>query len=143
MDAASYEAAKAVASAAASRSSRSAASPASATQPLLVFVAEGVNQTVAGGWFPPDANGTVGHTHFVQCVNNHIDMYLRLAGLVKSVSLNAFVGYATQPLFDPAIVYDPKWRRWIFTCPAFDEGAGLPQYLFIVVSQSSNPALAW
>lgn len=104
------------------------------------------------GWVPPDTHGAMGHSHYVQVVNSHIRMYDR-AGItgdmniacgpaVKSVSLNAFVGYFTQALFDPRVVYDPQWRRWIVTAPAFPESGTLMRH-FVAISQTSNPTGGW
>jgi len=142
MEPAAYKAAKEQAALAAKAPTQKPAMPASPVDPGLVYQFEGVNQTTASGWYPPDASGTVGHAHVVQVVNNHIDMYSRPSTLVKSVSLNTFVGYFTQALFDPNIVYDSRWRRWVFTCPAFQESAAV-QYFFVCVSVDQNPTHGW
>jgi hypothetical protein len=46
--------------------------------------------------------------------NSHLDIYTTANPpvLVKSVTLNSFFG-ETNFLFDPRVVYDPIWKRWI------------------------------
>ena len=91
---------------------------------------------------PPDTHGAVGYTHFVQVTNSHIDMYIRQNGatlpLVKSVTLATFFNYTAQLLFDPRVIYDSTWNRWIVTAEAFPE-SGTVQRFFIAVSTSYDP----
>jgi len=107
--------------------------------PVLNLSIEGVNQTTAGGGFPPDTEGATGTNHFVEVTNSHFDVYLKSNGLrVKSVSLASFIGYFTRALFDPRAVYDRTWNRWVITVDAFPESATIQRY-FIAVSTSSDP----
>ncbi len=105
------------------------------------------------GWVPPDTHGAVGHTHYLQVVNSEIRAYLKsnLAGDVAgapcapaslSTSLNAFMGYFTQALFDPRAVYDPQWKRFIVTAVAFPENP-TTQYHFVAISKTSSPTAGW
>lgn len=93
-------------------------------------------------WRPPDTHGAVGVTHFVQVTNSHIDMWRRQntpgLPLAKSVTLATFFGYTTRLLFDPRVVYDPTWNRWIVTADAFPE-SGTVQRFFIAVSTTADP----
>lgn len=99
---------------------------------------EGVNQTTAGGWRPPDTHGAIGKTHFVEVTNSHIDVYLRDGTLVRSNPLASFFGYFTQTLFDPRCIYDSTWNRWVITAEAFSESPTI-QYQFIAISLTSDP----
>ena len=94
------------------------------------------------GLRPPDTHGAVGVTHFVQVTNSHIDMWTRqntqTLPLAKSVTLATFFNYTTAPLFDPRVVYDTTWNRWIVTAEAFPE-SGTVQRFFIAVSTSFDP----
>ena len=101
------------------------------------------------GWVPPDTHGAIGHTHYLQVVNSEIRGYSKadLAGdvggaacapAVLSSTLNGFMGYFTQSLFDPRVVYDPQWKRFIVTAVAFPENAST-QYHFIAISKGANP----
>lgn len=99
---------------------------------------DGVNQTTAGGLYPPDTHGAVGRTHFVQVTNTHVDIYRKSDQLLQgSVSLNAFFGYFEQTLFDPRCIYDHLWNRFIITAEGFPEADG-DQWHFIGISQTSN-----
>lgn len=100
---------------------------------------DGVNSVTAGNWRPPDTHGAVGRNHFVEVTNSHIDMYLRDGTRVRSLSLNSFFGYATQPFFDPRCVYDLTWNRWIITAPAFPESSATVQRHFIAISVTDDP----
>src|SRR5438874_1185033 len=94
------------------------------------------------GLRPPDTHGAVGTTHFVQVTNSHIDMWTRqnTAGLplAKSVTLATFFSYTAKTLFDPRVVYDSTWNRWIVTADAFAESATVQRF-FIAVSTSADP----
>jgi hypothetical protein len=94
------------------------------------------------GLRPPDTHGAVGTTHFVQVTNSHIDMWTRqnsqVLPLAKSVTLATFFNYTAQTLFDPRVVYDSTWNRWIVTADAFPESAAVQRF-FIGVSTSADP----
>ncbi len=94
------------------------------------------------GLRPPDTHGAVGTTHFVQVTNSHIDMWTRqntaALPLAKSVTLATFFGYTAQTLFDPRVVYDSTWNRWIVTAEAFAESATVQRF-FIGISTSADP----
>jgi hypothetical protein len=94
------------------------------------------------GFRPPDTHGAVGTTHFVQVTNSHIDMWTRqnttTLPLAKSVTLATFFGYTTEALFDPRVVYDSTWNRWIVTADAFAESATVQRF-FIAVSATADP----
>ena len=90
------------------------------------------------GLRPPDTHGAIGANHFVQVTNSHIDMWGRGGSLAKSVTLATFFGYFTETLFDPRVVYDATWKRWIVTADAFAESSTVQRF-FIAVSKTSNP----
>ena len=94
------------------------------------------------GLRPPDTHGAVGTTHFVQVTNSHIDMWTRqnthTLPLAKSVTLATFFSYTAQTLFDPRVVYDSTWNRWIVTAEAFAESATIQRF-FIGISTSADP----
>lgn len=100
---------------------------------------DGVNQTTAGGWRPPDTHGAVGRTHFIEVTNSHIDIYNKsTTANVYSRTMAAFFGYTTQAIFDPRAVYDSTWNRYVVTAEAFAESTTI-QYIFIAISKSGNP----
>ncbi len=100
---------------------------------------EGVNQTAAGGWRPPDTHGAIGATQFVEVTNSHLDVYNKTSpfSLVNSVTLASFFGYTTKEIFDPRVVYDSAWNRWVIYAEAFAESSTV-QYIFIAASTTSS-----
>jgi hypothetical protein len=94
------------------------------------------------GFRPPDTHGAVGTTHFVQVTNSHIDMWTRQSTqalpLAKTVTLATFFNYTAQTLFDPRVVYDSTWNRWIVTADAFAESSTVQRF-FIGISTSADP----
>lgn len=107
--------------------------------PLLILDGEGVDQVTAGNLFPPDTHGAAGLTQFVEITNSHLDVYERsdLATRDLSVSLNGFFGYTAKVLFDPRVVYDSTWNRWVITAEAFPESPTVQLYFF-AISQTSD-----
>jgi hypothetical protein len=90
---------------------------------------------------PPDPHGAVGKTHFVQVTNSHLDIYTTVnpPALVKSVTLNVFFG-ETDFLFDPRVVYDPIWNRWIIVATRTPTSATDTVRKFrLAVSKTANP----
>jgi hypothetical protein len=92
------------------------------------------------GLFPPDTHGAIGINHFVEVTNSHFDVFSKASppALVKSVTLATFFSYAAETLFDPRVVFDPTWQRWVVTADAFPESATV-QRLFIGISKTSDP----
>ncbi len=92
------------------------------------------------GLFPPDTHGAIGINHFVEVTNSHFDVFSKASPptLVKSVTLATFFSYTAETLFDPRVVFDPTWQRWIVTADSFPESATV-QRLFIGISKTSDP----
>jgi len=147
-DASSYQAAKqAVATGATARPATSA--PAPLAPPALA----GVNfNVVAEGTScqpfvcaPPDTHGAVGLNNFVEITNGRISIYTKAGTLVKSMSLNAFFGIPSSAatfLFDPRVVYDRTWDRWVITADQLNI-TSTEQFFFIAASKTGNPAGAF
>ena len=92
---------------------------------------------------PPDTEGAVGATQFVETTNSQVNIYNKSdASLAKSVTLASFFNYTTQALFDPRVVYDPVWKRWIVTADAFAESSSIQKF-YIAISKTSNAAGAF
>jgi len=98
-----------------------------------------------GGGFPPDPHAAVGANHFGETVNSAIRFYTKaLTGncstsIVFNSTLSGFFGYATQPLFDPRIVYDLTFNHWIVSAEAMEESSTI-QFQFIAISVDSDPS---
>jgi hypothetical protein len=93
------------------------------------------------GAHPPDTHGAKGALYFVEVTNRHIDMYRTTpfhVTLEKSLTLAEFFGYSTEDLFDPRVVYDSTWKRWIVIAAACQEST-TTQLLLIAVSKTFDP----
>src|SRR5919109_1028398 len=121
-------------------------------EPIADIGFEGLNmfESPAGPFLltPPDTHGAVGKTQFVQIVNSALAVYDKETGVrLKRVSLNAFFGHPEPPpnanfphpgvLFDPRVVYDRVWNRWVVTAEAFQESSTV-QFHFIGVSLTDD-----
>ncbi len=112
--------------------------PVPAAPPTMVFHNFDGASSV-DGLRPPDTHGAVGLKHFVEVTNSHIDMFNKSTqALAKSVSLATFFSYTLKTIFDPRVVYDSVWNRWIVTAEAFPESTTVQKY-FIAISKTSNP----
>jgi hypothetical protein len=100
-------------------------------------VFSGVGQAEAcGGCRPPDTHGAVGQSQFVEVTNQNINVFSKSGPAFAeqlSVRFADFFNYKTEAIFDPRVVYDRTWNRWVIYAEAFPEGDG-PQYIFIAVS---------
>jgi hypothetical protein len=142
MDRSAYDAAKAQANSYAPR----AVKPFTETfAPLATPVIKLTNfnaHSSTEGLRPPDTHGAVGTTHFVQITNSHIDIWTRqntqVLPLAKSVTLATFFNYTAETLFDPRVVYDSTWNRWIVTAEAFPESPTVQRF-FVGISTSADP----
>ena len=89
--------------------------------PLATF--EGLNSTEAcDGCIPPDTNGAVGPTQYVQMVNSSFSVYskagTRLAGPAQINSLFAGLpgtACANNNNGDPVVIYDRIADRWVLS----------------------------
>lgn len=98
---------------------------------------DGVDRTVAGGGFPPDTHGAVGLDQYVQVTNSHLDVYDLSGTPLLSVDFASFFGYTARTIFDPRVVYDSTWNRWVISAEAFPETPTV-QLQFLAISRSSD-----
>lgn len=118
------------------------AQSASTAAPTLFRSFEGINQNETAGFRPPDTDGAQGASQFVEVVNSNIRVYNTAANpptIVSTRSLNSFMNYTATSVFDPRVLFDPVWRRWIVVAEAFPESA-TTQFAFVAVSTTSNAA---
>ncbi len=118
--------------------------PTAMPAPLMSF--EGLSNT--SGVLPPDTNGDVGRTYYIQSVNaTIIGIYDKSTGnLVQSFSLGS-LWPSGDPCNsndgDPIVLYDQLADRWMlsqFALPNFPNG---PYYQCIAVSKSNDPLGEW
>jgi len=98
---------------------------------------------------PPDTNGAVGPSHYVQQTNMLVRVYTKAGVAVTAPfplsSLFASAGVCgTDDNGDPIVMYDALADRWILSQFGFTGSGNTPPYHeCIAVSQTSNPAGAY
>ena len=87
----------------------------------------GLDLTNWGGGYPPDTNGDVGPTYYIQSVNQSVGIYRKSDGVrVAAFGLNTFMSQGSfgnlcdsNNFGDPVVLYDSFEDRWIITDFAF------------------------
>lgn len=88
---------------------------------------------------PPDTHGAVGLNHFVEVTNTAgVGVFSKSGTKLKQTSLNSFFGYTAKTIFDPRVLYDSRWNRWVIVATAFQESS-TAQKVFVAVSSTSDP----
>jgi hypothetical protein len=116
------------------------------TTPNVHINFNGVNQTEAGGFLPPDTHAASGTSHVVEVTNLHVDMYYNTTPhtRIKSVTLGSFFGYGyPNNMSDPRVIFDPVWKRFVVVAINTPPVAQPITIIFIAVSKSANPKGAW
>lgn len=126
-------------------------STAVAPAPIMNF--DGLDKVSWGAGYPPDTNGDVGPTYFIQSINSSIGIYRKSDGvLMAAFSLDTFMSQGdfgnvcdSDNMGDPVVLYDTFEDRWIisdfaFTVDAFDNINNPPgAYQCFAVSMSGDP----
>jgi hypothetical protein len=98
---------------------------------------------------PPDPDGEVGKTQYVQMVNEGLQVFDKVTGTsvfgpVAIASIwSGFSGACTSGNGDPIAVYDQLADRWIISQFATPTGASVPQDECIAISQTGDATGAW
>ena len=105
--------------------------------PLVGFSGQG-----GTGYYPPDTDGDVSETHFVQVVNSKYNVYLKdgtkVLGPLNLQSLwNALPGGPWGNSGDPIVLYDEAAQRWVIT--QFAPRNNTSNYELFAVSETSDP----
>ncbi len=117
-----------------------------APAPALIDGWDGVPNV--NGYYPPDTEGDVGPTDYVQWVNASFEIWSKsgvsLYGPAAGNTLWSGFGGLCQSTNqgDPVVVYDRQADRWVFTQFAFStKGPNpvAPYYMCIAVSTSGDP----
>jgi len=106
-------------------------------------------QNFGDGW-PPDTNGDVGPTYFIQTVNTSVGIFRKSDGaLVSGFSFDTLMAQGhfgnacdNQNFGDPTVVWDPAADRWIISDFAFALSAGnpvAPYFECFAVSRTGDP----
>jgi Purple acid Phosphatase, N-terminal domain len=107
----------------------------------------GMNLNSNGAGWPPDTNGDVGSTYFVQTVNTSIGIYNKSTGaLVSATTFDSFFGGSAPCTADnngdPIVLYDQYAQRWFILDFAWS-GTNNGSYYSVAVSKTSDPTGAW
>jgi len=102
----------------------------------------GVAPTIGANWSgvtnlfvtPPDANGAVGPSSYVEIINQNIAIYTRTGSLVTSATLGRLTGHNTFNESDPMVLWDPDTQRFYYN--VLDVSQATMQWGF---SKDSNP----
>jgi hypothetical protein len=98
---------------------------------------------------PPDTDGEVGKSQYVQMVNEGLQVFDKLSGAsvfgpVAIASIwSGFGGACQSGSGDPIVVYDQLADRWIISQFAVPSGASVPQDECIAISQTGDATGAW
>src|SRR5258705_5278490 len=120
-----------------------------APAPSIVF--EGLDRENWGAGSPPDTNGDVGPTYYIQSVNTSVGIYRKSDGFREAAftfdSLMSQGNFGnlcdTNNFGDPVVLYDTFDDRWILTDFAFLTSVSgnvlSPAYQCFAVSKNGNP----
>src|SRR5258705_2664470 len=99
----------------------------SAPAPATLANFDGLDFATFGAGHPPDTNGDVGPTYYIQTVNTSIGIFRKSDGVrVAAFTFNTFMSQGnfgnlcdTNNFGDPVVLYDSFEDRWIITDFAF------------------------
>ena len=123
----------------------------SAPAPPPIAVFEGLDRFNFGAGSPPDTNGDVGPTYYIQTVNTSLGIFRKSDGVrVAGFSFDTFMSQGnfgnlcdTENFGDPVVLYDTFEDRWIVTDFAFltDVSGNVvaPAYQCIAASMTGDP----
>jgi len=116
-----------------------------ATGLSLVIQIPSVNETQSGG-FPPDGDIATSTNWTVQAVNFDLQMFCLTSCSLNSklVSINTFFG-DSRFLFDPRVIFDPTWKRWVVLADGCNpcSGTGTASFFALAISQTNDPTGAY
>jgi len=124
---------------------QSTAPLANAPAPTLTFA--GLDKTNWGNGWPPDTNGDVGPTVYVQAVNTSIGIFrksdgVRLSAFTFSTLFSAAATGTpcdTSSNGDPVVLYDALANRWIVSDLSWSNFSSGPFYECLAVSITGDP----
>jgi hypothetical protein len=95
--------------------------------------------SIAGSGAPPDSSGAAGNTQIAQALNSKLCVFTKANPPVFQCGFTfaTLTGFTTTSLFDPRIVHDDAWDRWVISVEARPESAFV-QRQFVLVSTSEN-----
>ncbi len=96
-----------------------------------------------GDGYPPDTNGDVGPSHYIQTVNTSIGIFSKTGTQLAAFSFDSFFTGAVSPCNsnqgDPVVLYDAMADRWLISDFAWTNLVNGPYYECFAVSKTSDP----
>jgi uncharacterized repeat protein (TIGR01451 family) len=105
----------------------------SAPAPAPNITFDGLDRVNFGQGYPPDTNGDVGPTYFIQTINSSVGVFRKSDGVrVAAFSFDTLMAQGnfgnlcdTENFGDPVVLYDTFEDRWVLTDFAFSlDGSG-------------------
>lgn len=110
----------------------------------------GLDHTGWGAGWPPDPNGDVGPSNYVEAVNTSIGVFAKNGTEQTAITFDDLFpqGSTGTPCDDsnqgdPVALYDPFGDRWIVSDFAWSNFSTGPFYQCMAVSQTSDPLGSW
>ncbi len=123
---------------------QTAETTAAAPSPSASF--DGLDYQGWGAGFPPDTNGDVGPSHYIETVNTSVGVFSKTGTRLAAFTFNSLFSQAATGTpcdnanqGDPVVLYDPIGDRWIITDFAWSNFSTGPFYQCFAVSQTSDP----
>jgi hypothetical protein len=63
---------------------------------------------------PPDPNGAIGPSSYIEIINLQMAIYNRTGGLIQQKNLQTLTGHSQFSLSDPMILWDPQTQRFYY-----------------------------
>jgi len=141
---ADYVAAKNAAAARAPGKAKPGAASPSATDVTLYAQVASTNESQSC-CFPPDGDIATSATWMVQVNNDVITTLNWFTNAFAQKSLATFFGDGTNFIFDPRVIWDPYWNRFVVLADACNpcSGAGTVSVFELAISQTSDPTGAY
>ncbi|HJU38364.1 MAG TPA: hypothetical protein VJ724_02235, partial [Tahibacter sp.] len=116
--------------------------PTGTPAPTTILSVDGLTRSVGGGGVPPDTNGDVSPTHFIQWINTSWAIFDKTTGARlngPTAGNSFFAGFGgrcqTTNAGDPLAIWDDRAQRWVMS--QFTTGANASQC--VAVSTTSDP----
>jgi hypothetical protein len=140
---ADYVAAKNAAAAKAGQAKPGAAPPSSSN--VTLFAQVGSTKQPQSCCFPPDGDIASSSTWMVQVNNDVIVMLNWFTNAFVSKKFATFFQDGTNFIFDPRVIYDPYWDRFVVIADACNPCSGANQFtpLKLAVSKTGDPTGGW
>jgi len=104
--------------------------------PSASFLGQGETTSI-----PPDTHGAVGPNHVMTAVNGGVRIQDRSGNIIRSATLEAFLGRTNDDLFDPKVYYDHFANRFFMVVCA--NGGSANSATLIAGSQTADPNGLW